>query len=178
MILAEVASLLRSGIQLQAVRISRGLPWPSWPESTANNHKVPGSSLRNASMLLIETQNPSCLSRGSHSSAGQSVRPITVRSAFQARVGPCTLCVHRCSSGAGWCREAEHRRMVCRSDTCFTRRKPGFESPRPAKPLIITCAFSSTRMMVGRPNSALKPEAARPKSSLGLIAQLVRAYGQ
>ena len=124
------------------------------------------------------SSSPSKIFIRSHSSAGQSARPITVRSAVQARVGPCTLCVHRCSSGAGWCREAENRRMVCRSDTCFTRRKPGFESPRPAKPLIITCVFSSTRMMAVRPISALKPEAARPKSSLGLIAQLVRAYGQ
>ena len=73
---------------MPTVRISRGLPWPSWPESTANNHKVRGSSLRNASMCLSDTQNSSCLSRGSHSSAGQSVRLITVRSAVQARVGP------------------------------------------------------------------------------------------
>ena len=74
--------------RLPRVRISRGLPWPSWPERTANNHKVRGSSLRDGSVLLIESQNPSCLSRGSHSSVGQSVRPITVRSAVQARVGP------------------------------------------------------------------------------------------
>ena len=75
--------------RLPRVRISRGLPWPSWPERTANNHKVRGSSLRDTLMLLIDTQNPSRSSRGSRSSAGQSVRLITVRSAVQARVGPC-----------------------------------------------------------------------------------------
>ena len=74
--------------RLPRVRISRGLPWPSWPERTANTHKVRGSSLRDTLMLLIDTENPSCLSRGSHSSAGQSVRLITVRSAVQARMGP------------------------------------------------------------------------------------------
>ena len=88
MILAEGASLFAQWKRLAKVRISRGLPWPSWPERTANNHKVRGSSLRDTLMLLIDTENPSCLSRGSHSSAGQSVRPITVRSGVQARVGP------------------------------------------------------------------------------------------
>ena len=55
-----------------------------------NNQKVRGSSPRGASMLFTLIGHPSCLSRGSHSSAGQSVRLITARSAVQARVGPCT----------------------------------------------------------------------------------------
>ena len=123
--------------RLPRVRISRGLPWPSWPERTANNHKVRGSSLRDGSVLLIQSQNPSCLSRGSHSSAGQSVRLITVRSAAQACVGP--------STGRAAARRS--------SDACGVRAHALAEwrlEPRRSGPAIRIFAAAVAGLMPGR----------------------------
>ena len=134
---------------------------------------VLGSSLRNASMLLIYSQNPSCLSRGSHSSAGESVRLITVRSAVQARVGPLQRVEHG-EQLRSWQRLHHCCAVAYNCKRCASPEGSHGPAGQRAQPIITRSPVQVCAM----PRCCSFEHRILPAFPEGLIAQLVRAYGQ